>query len=426
MKHDAALPREIDGFKKLAFSPRMKRLMDKVKATPRIHSATIMEAKAVMAVARESLPGLMPDAILERLLSHNPDIVQIVTGDGIPPEKTVFNGAMPLTEAGARAIVTGHFNGADPDLAHIARAGEVPAAIYAALIFTPAAFGPAMKALTYWVGSVAPEGCPMFSRAVTSHTQHLFPALGFMPASDVYPGAPADLLVVLPEAEVSPRRIDEKRLPDLPAARPAALPEKPAKAIAVRVVRTIEDMMKVFTIRAATYMSEQLCPYEEEFDGNDFCAMHLVGEIDGEPAGCLRMRFFGDFVKIERLAVRAEFRSTKLAFRLVREGVEIARRKGFRRLYGHSRLDLARFWSVFGFREIAGCARFSFSGVDYVEMEAEIAPHEVPVAIGNDPFLLIRPEGSWDRPGPLDRSRERPPVHDLPLQIRALGAARPR
>jgi hypothetical protein len=72
----------------------------------------------------------------------------------------------------------------------------------------------------------------------------------------------------------------------------------------VRIARSLDELLMVFTIRASVYMAEQDCPFAEEFDGNDHCATHFIGFIEGEPAGCLRVRFFSDFVKLERLAVR--------------------------------------------------------------------------------------------------------------------------
>jgi len=72
-------------------------------------------------------------------------------------------------------------------------------------------------------------------------------------------------------------------------------------------------------------MGEQACPYDEEFDGNDFCAMHLIGSIGDEPAGCMRIRFFADFAKLERLAVRREFRGTPLVFEIARAAKELCR-----------------------------------------------------------------------------------------------------
>ena len=154
-------------------------------------------------------------------------------------------------------------------------------------------------------------------------------------------------------------------------------------------------------------MHEQACPYDEEFDGNDFCAAHIGGEIGGEPAGSIRIRFFGGFAKLERLAVRPQFRKSSLAFRLVRAAIDYVRQKGFTHIYGHARADLVPFWSRFDFRPISGRPTFSFSDVDYVEMEGAIAPAVNPIGLGRSPCELIRPEGDWDRPGPLDRSAGR-------------------
>src|SRR4051794_13482339 len=99
------------------------------------------------------------------------------------------------------------------------------------------------------------------------------------------------------------------------------------KAISIRVARSLSDLMQVVAIRAAVYLSEQDCPYNEEFDGNDFCAMHLIGPAGREPAGCIRIRFFADFAKLERLAVRQEFRRTSLAFEMARAGIRLSRAK---------------------------------------------------------------------------------------------------
>ncbi len=59
-----------------------------------------------------------------------------------------------------------------------------------------------------------------------------------------------------------------------------------------KVVSTAEELMQVFAVRAAVYMAEQQCPYEEEFDGNDYCGTHILGLADGKPAGCVRTAFF--------------------------------------------------------------------------------------------------------------------------------------
>jgi predicted GNAT family N-acyltransferase len=181
----------------------------------------------------------------------------------------------------------------------------------------------------------------------------------------------------------------------------------------IKVARTIADMMQVVAIRAAVFMSEQNCPYEEEFDGNDFCAMHLIGYIDGEPAACIRARFFADFVKLERLAVRHEFRNTRMSFNIVRAGIEVARKKGFRLIYGHAQDRLIKFWSHFGAKPLGQDRTLVFSDFSYTEMVIELEPHPDPITVDSDPYVIIRPEGEWHRAGALDMSSARPVTSPL-------------
>lgn len=395
MYQDNIRPAPLDGFGTMAFSDRVTRLCAAgTGQSCRARAAGLDEALAALGVARRHLGHLVPDSVAAAAIRHNRQIFQLLDGKA-DKELPSFLAFLPLNDRGARAMVSGHFDGGDPDLSLVSREGEPVAAIYIWLIFSPGSLVTTLRALAPLLRRLAPAGCPLFTRAVTGHTFRLFPAMGFVPARSVYMQAPEDLLAL-------PARTG---FPDF---RPGPLAEKPGDGIDVRIARSMEDMMKCFTVRAATYMAEQECPYEEEFDGNDFCATHFLGEIGGEPAGCIRVRYFGDFVKIERLAVRQEHRTSRLAFRLVREALGFCRQKGFRRAYGHSRHDLTRFWGLFGFRPIAGRASFCFSDVEYVELEAVLEASDDSIAIGADPYIMIRPEGAWHRPGPLDLSSRRP------------------
>lgn len=180
-----------------------------------------------------------------------------------------------------------------------------------------------------------------------------------------------------------------------------------AQKIEVRIARNMEDMMRVATIRAAVYMAEQNCPYEEEFDGNDFTATHMIGYVDGEPAACLRMRYFAGFVKLERVAVRHNFRKSRVAFTIIREAINFAGRKGFTCIYGHARDELIPLWKMFGFRPLDGGQPVVFSDFSYTEMVRESDPAADVIGLGSDPYQLIRPEGDWDRPSVLEKSIER-------------------
>jgi predicted GNAT family N-acyltransferase len=176
----------------------------------------------------------------------------------------------------------------------------------------------------------------------------------------------------------------------------------------ITVARTLNDLMQVTALRSAVYLAEQECPYDEEFDGNDFCALHLIGRVGVEPVGCLRARFFADFAKLERLAVRHEYRRTSMAFELVRAGIELCRKKGYRRIYGHAQDRLVPFWRRFGAKPLHPQRDLIFSDFRYTEMLLETEPLPDAITLDADPYVLIRPEGDWHRPGILETSAVRP------------------
>ncbi|MDP2733270.1 MAG: GNAT family N-acetyltransferase [Hoeflea sp.] len=188
------------------------------------------------------------------------------------------------------------------------------------------------------------------------------------------------------------------------------------KPYGIKVARTVNDLMQVFAIRAAVFMSEQSCPYDEEFDGNDLCAAHLIGYVGTEPVACIRARFFADFAKLERLAVRHEYRSTRLSFKMVWAGIELARKKGYSRIYGHAQDRLVNFWSRFGAKPMQGRRKLVFSDFAYTEMLLETEPAPDAITLDSDPYQIIRPEGAWHQPGVLDESADRDatsPLRDL-------------
>jgi predicted GNAT family N-acyltransferase len=189
-----------------------------------------------------------------------------------------------------------------------------------------------------------------------------------------------------------------------------ALPNR--QITTVKVAQNIEEMVQAFVVRAAVFMSEQHCPYAEEFDGNDFTATQILGVIDEEPVGAIRIRYFSNFAKLERLAVRREFRGCAVAATVIEFALELCRRKGYRKIHGHAEEHLLPFWRRFGFQPMS-VPSFVFSDHQYVEMELELEPHPDPIAIGKDPMLLIRPESEWDKPGVLEKSSLRPATNPV-------------
>jgi predicted GNAT family N-acyltransferase len=187
-----------------------------------------------------------------------------------------------------------------------------------------------------------------------------------------------------------------------------ALMEK-RERYSIRVAADPSDFARVMAVRSAVYLAEQRCPFDEEFDGNDYCAMHFIGFVAGEPAATARLRFFADFAKLERVAVMPRFRRSPIVLKLIEAILEVARRKGYRAIYGQIQKRLAGFWSKVGFEPLGkNRGPLVFSDHEYLEVICRLPIHPERITLDSDPLILIRPEGQWDHPGVLDRSALRP------------------
>lgn len=172
--------------------------------------------------------------------------------------------------------------------------------------------------------------------------------------------------------------------------------------VRVHVVRTLDDLQRVSVLRALSYMAEQACPYDEEFDGNDLCALHLLAVENKEPVGALRLRFFNEFCKVERVCINPQRRGGAILTSLMANAFEIASRKGYRRMLAHMQARLEGMWRHVMTCNVDETSSFEFSGYSYRTIEIPLPQHPLAIAFDTDPFVLLRPEGEWDKPGVLD------------------------
>ena len=116
-----------------------------------------------------------------------------------------------------------------------------------------------------------------------------------------------------------------------------------------RVCTTLDDLTKAYMVRAIVFIEEQQVAYAEEVDELEHSALHILGEMDGEPMAAARMRFLGEYAKLERIAVRKSWRGRGLGHELVEYMLELARERGFHRFKMHAQAHLVDFYRVHGF-----------------------------------------------------------------------------
>jgi predicted GNAT family N-acyltransferase len=359
----------------------------------------------LIATASADLAGLAGKEAVARIVSHNPDtlwgIAHRAGYNADDPVPEGFIAFLMLNTEGVRQLIAGTFDASAPDLALLCGQHQRPAGVYVWAMWARNNLVPGIPLAIDKLWAPQYRDADLYARAVTQDGKRLLETMGFEPGAS-FDGETNPGLHCLVR---SPRR---RALANPPYDRYHG--DGQPGEIAITVVRSIEDMMRIVSLRSAVYIAEQECPYLEEFDGNDFSCTHLLAYLGNEPIGCLRIRFFADFAKIERLAVRKEFRKIGATKPLIEAAIDLCKAKGYQRLYGHAARHVVKFWEQFGFSVRPGAQEFVFSDFEYIEMEMITERRPTAVTIGVDPYLTIRPEGQWHKPGILELSAARAPT----------------
>jgi hypothetical protein len=145
--------------------------------------------------------------------------------------------------------------------------------------------------------------------------------------------------------------------------------------IRCEVVTTYERLLHTYAIRAICFMEETV--------------------------GALRIRWFKDFAKLERLAFREAYRNTHVLKAFVFFAFDHIARKGYDTAIAHAQPKYARLWRIaFGCRNVEGKPPVYFDGHEepYIELVKDLVPPPNAISVSTDPAILFRVEGSWDAP----------------------------
>lgn len=123
------------------------------------------------------------------------------------------------------------------------------------------------------------------------------------------------------------------------------------RAPTIRWARGEEDLAGAIAIRELVFCREQGVTLEEEHDGFDAAALHVVArDPDGhEVIGTLRLLGDGETAKIGRVAVRRDWRRRGVALRMLELAIDRAVERGFTRARLAAQLDAIELYRRVGF-----------------------------------------------------------------------------
>ncbi len=144
------------------------------------------------------------------------------------------------------------------------------------------------------------------------------------------------------------------------------------EATEIRWARDGADVAAAIAVRERVFVAEQGVPVEEELDGRDGEALHLIAlPAGGAPAiGTLRLLFDGEVVKVGRVAVDRDWRGHGIAARMLEIALEEAVSRGARRARLASQLEVVPLYERAGFAVESEV--FEEAGIPHVWMGREL------------------------------------------------------
>lgn len=120
-------------------------------------------------------------------------------------------------------------------------------------------------------------------------------------------------------------------------------------------------------LRREVFIGEQQVPEDEEFDGHDLTATHVVAIDKGDVVGALRILFLDEHVKIGRVVVHRLARGRGIATRMMVFAMDTARARGETRFYLTAQIDKLALYETLGF--VAFGDEFQDGGMPHLAMK---------------------------------------------------------
>jgi hypothetical protein len=176
-------------------------------------------------------------------------------------------------------------------------------------------------------------------------------------------------------------------------------------AVRFEIVQTQEQMLDALSIRAIVYMEDEGVAARLAFDGNDFQGTHVVAYDGEEPFAAIRIRWFNGFAKLERMAMRKNFRNARVVRSFLDFVFTHIARKGYPIALTHASPTYARLWcKLYKWEEVTHKEPAHFKGHEepYVELMRRLDVPQNAITCETDVTTLYRVEGAWDRPSSFE------------------------
>ncbi|GAB6137159.1 GNAT family N-acetyltransferase [Halanaerobaculum tunisiense] len=139
----------------------------------------------------------------------------------------------------------------------------------------------------------------------------------------------------------------------------------------VKQATTNQELEQALEVRKEVFVEEQDVPLELEIDGNDQQADQFIAVKQGEVIGTCRLRSDNQTGKVERMAVKVDFRRQRVGSKLLESVTMYAQQQKLATLVLHAQLKAREFYLQNGFQVISEEIIVE-AGIEHVKMKLEL------------------------------------------------------
>ncbi|SNY17649.1 Predicted N-acyltransferase, GNAT family [Orenia metallireducens] len=121
-----------------------------------------------------------------------------------------------------------------------------------------------------------------------------------------------------------------------------------------KIVTREKDLQRAFKLRREVFIGEQGVPAELELDEDDKRAIHFIVQTPEAVIGTCRLLLVNDnLAKVQRMAIKKEYRNKGVGSRLLSEVMDFAKKEGLEELLLHAQTHAVAFYKNNGFNVLS-------------------------------------------------------------------------
>ncbi len=161
------------------------------------------------------------------------------------------------------------------------------------------------------------------------------------------------------------------------------------------IVSNESEFAQAMSVRQQVFIDECKLEKQKEFDGNDYCATHILALDGDKPVGTMRIRYFNGFVKMERMCVIKDYRKTDVSEQIMQKGMNFVAQKGYDKVYGVCKKELLSRWQKNGFEIIPDAPLVEQNGQTLMPIYCKLEKPQRVVNMQTPADILNAKEGEW-------------------------------